>query len=109
MTEKLCESCLQTGIQTPATTHSVNPDWSGYDLCEECAAEYDSRRPTATEGMTDAAKMISAYRWETIVHYMDDDIREQVHRELAPCSNEEFLARYLELHREKHGEDYQIN
>ena len=35
--------------------------------------------------------------WEAIVNLMDDDIREQVHRELAPCTNEEFLSRYLEL------------
>ena len=24
-----------------ATTHSTNPDYSGYDLCEECAGHYD--------------------------------------------------------------------
>lgn len=28
---------------------------------------------------------------------MDDDIRERVAFELAPCTNEEFLKRYLEL------------
>lgn len=33
----------------------------------------------------------------TIAQYMSDDIREQVHMELAPCTNEEFLTRYLEL------------
>lgn len=33
----------------------------------------------------------------TIAIYMDDDIREKVHHELAPCTNEEFLNRYLEL------------
>lgn len=27
---------------------------------------------------------------------MDGDIREELHVELCPCSNEEFLARYLE-------------
>lgn len=32
-----------------------------------------------------------------IVGYMDDEIREDVHRELAPCENEEFLRRYVEL------------
>jgi len=41
----LCESCLVEGIKTPATTHSNNPDFSGYELCEECAKEYDSRSP----------------------------------------------------------------
>ena len=35
--------------------------------------------------------------WEAIVNLMDDEIREQVHMELAPCTDEEFLARYLEL------------
>ena len=36
-----CQSCLESGIHTPATTHSTNPDYAGYDLCEECAAEYN--------------------------------------------------------------------
>lgn len=34
---------------------------------------------------------------DTIASYMDDDIREAVHFELAPCKPEEFLKRYLEL------------
>ena len=34
--------------------------------------------------------------WDTVASYMDDDIREELHVELCPCSNEEFLARYLE-------------
>ena len=35
--------------------------------------------------------------WQSIANIMDDDIREQVHAELAPCSEEKFLSRYLEL------------
>lgn len=34
--------------------------------------------------------------WEAIVSYMDDDIREALHAELAPCTNTEFLEEYLE-------------
>ena len=34
---------------------------------------------------------------DTIATYMDDDIRETVHFELAPCTPEEFLIRYIEL------------
>lgn len=34
---------------------------------------------------------------DVIAVYMDDDKREQVHFELAPCDPEEFLKRYLEL------------
>ncbi len=48
-----CESCLATGVKTPATTRSVNPEFSGYELCEECAAEYDSRLQEDYEGHQD--------------------------------------------------------
>lgn len=34
---------------------------------------------------------------DTIATYMDDEKRKQVYFELAPCSQEEFLKRYLEL------------
>lgn len=34
---------------------------------------------------------------EAIASYMDDNGREHVHCELAPCTNEEFLIRYCEL------------
>lgn len=48
--------------------------------------------------------------WEQTVSYMgDDDIREQVHLELAPCTNEEFLARYKELFEEKYGVEFYYN
>ncbi|MBW1953636.1 MAG: hypothetical protein JRI66_11235 [Deltaproteobacteria bacterium] len=40
---KLCESCLASGRKVPATTRSRNPDYAGYELCEDCAREYDSR------------------------------------------------------------------
>lgn len=35
--------------------------------------------------------------WDAIVRMMDDEKREQVHREMAPCTEEEFLTRYIEL------------
>lgn len=35
--------------------------------------------------------------WAAIVNLMDDDIREEVHQEMAPCTEEEFLSRYIEL------------
>ena len=33
--------------------------------------------------------------WDAIVTIMDDDIREDVHFDLAPCTDLEFLAEYL--------------
>ena len=39
-----CESCAASGqYGIPATTRSANPDYAGYNLCAECAAEYNSR------------------------------------------------------------------
>jgi hypothetical protein len=40
---------------------------------------------------------ISNNLMDAIVCCMDDEVREQVHMELAPCTNEEFLRRYSEL------------
>ena len=39
---------------------------------------------------------------------MDDEIREDLHRELAPCSDLEFLEAYMQRHFEKYGEDFAI-
>lgn len=33
--------------------------------------------------------------WDAIVDMMEDEIREAVHDDLAPCTEEEFLAEYL--------------
>ena len=35
--------------------------------------------------------------WDAIVNLMDDDIREKIHFEMAPCTEEAFLKRYLQL------------
>lgn len=40
---------------------------------------------------------LSQEEMDAIVPYMDDDIREKVHFELAPCEPVDFLKRYLEL------------
>ena len=41
----MCESCNEK----PATGHCQNPDFAGYELCDECKAEYDSRPHGAIE------------------------------------------------------------
>ena len=40
--------------------------------------------------------MIDSGEMNNIATYMRDDIRERVYFELAPCSNEELLIRYLQ-------------
>ena len=42
-------------------------------------------------------KKINRKTMDAIASYMDDDIRERVHFELAPCTAIVFLRRYLTL------------
>ena len=50
-----------------------------------------------------------AVDFETMVHYMDDEIREELHSKLAPCTEQEFAEAYVKAHREKFGEEFVIN
>ena len=43
------------------------------------------------------AEAVAGMDWQTIAEMMDDDTRERVHAEIAPCTEIEFLTRYLEL------------
>ena len=47
--EIMCWSCEMGGIKTPATGHSTNPDWSSYDLCDECQEYYNNEEPIAQD------------------------------------------------------------
>ena len=46
---------------------------------------------------TTPAEALEEISLDTMAEYMDDDTREAVHNELAPCSDLEFLTRYLEI------------
>lgn len=41
------------------------------------------------------SEALAAYSLDTIAVYMDDETREAVHNDLAPCTEEEFLTEYL--------------
>lgn len=49
------------------------------------------------------------YLWIEIALCMDEDIREDIHGELAPCTNEEFLTEYCKRHAKKYGEEFEID
>lgn len=46
--------------------------------------------------------------FEVAVSLMDDEIREDLNRELAPCSEQKFFSAYEKAHEEKYGEEFQI-
>ena len=61
------------------------------DLLITCGLTYEA----AEQVCYAAGEIRKADKWESIVPYMDDDIREDVHNDLAPCTREEFLEEYL--------------
>jgi len=66
--------------------------------------EDDSLNHIVSKG-NDWKKMITSH-WDSLVGLMDDELREVAHSQLAPCSNDEFLSRYCELHFEYFGEEF---
>ena len=55
-----------------------------------------------------ALEIINNNLFDAAVQLMDDDIREELHEELSPCTEEEFLTAYMERHEEKFGAPFVI-
>lgn len=49
------------------------------------------------------------YDMDVISSYMDDEIREDLHTEMAPCSGQEFVNAYLVAHENKFNQHFEIN
>ena len=47
--------------------------------------------------------------YEVAVELMDDEIRESLHFELAPCTEQEFFTAYEKAHAEKYGEEWELS
>ena len=47
--------------------------------------------------------------FEAAAQLMDDEVREKVHSDLAPCSEQEFADAYCREHAQKFGEPFQVN
>jgi len=80
-----------TGLPEDLTPESFTAAWNSI-------IRNSMRRISIDNGASFIApeKAVELADWDTIVSMMDDDIREQVADELAPCSNADFLRRYLE-------------
>lgn len=55
-----------------------------------------------------AEEIIKAGLYDAAVQLMDDDIREAVHRDIAPCSDLEFLTEYIKRPAEKYGTPFTV-
>ena len=47
--------------------------------------------------------------YEAAVMLMDDEIRESLHFEIAPCTEQEFFTAYEKAHAEKCGEEWELS
>lgn len=47
--------------------------------------------------------------YDAAVQLMDDEIREELHAELAPCTEQEFFSAYEAAHAEKFGEEWELS
>lgn len=47
--------------------------------------------------------------WDAAVNLMDDDLREELNGELAPCTRQEFFTAYEKAHAEKFGEEWELS
>lgn len=47
--------------------------------------------------------------YDVAVQMMDDDLREEIHADLAPCTEQEFFDEYTRRHEEKFGEDWELS
>ena len=47
--------------------------------------------------------------YESAVELMDDDVRESVAEELAPCTEQEFFTAYEFAHKKKFGEEWELS
>ena len=46
--------------------------------------------------------------FDVVVNMMDDDLREELHNKLAPCTDQEFMDAYIEAHEAKFNERFEI-
>lgn len=46
--------------------------------------------------------------FKVCVNLMDDEIRESIHNDTAPCEDQKFLDKYVARHLEKYGEEFKI-
>ena len=46
--------------------------------------------------------------FDAAVNFMDDEIREMLHEEIAPCTDQEFFDAYCKAHEDKFDEEWEL-
>lgn len=93
------EDCTEGTIITTAEIERLAEEWE--KPVEELLEQLEEAGPASISidnGMhwVEPEEALAEMNMDTIANYMDDDTREAVAREYAPCSDLEFLTHYLE-------------
>ena len=56
-----------------------------------------------------SGKEFTPDHWDAIVNMMDDEIREDLHSKLAPCTDQVFFTAYEDAHEAKYGEEWELS
>lgn len=46
--------------------------------------------------------------FDAAVNFMDDEIREMLHEEIAPCTDQEFFDAYCKAHEDRFDEEWEL-
>ena len=103
-TEELREFCAKYGQDFDAIRCGESITFAPVEAAQETTQEEEDMSEISLDNginfmsAHEAMEQIESLGlWDVIVEAMNDEIREKVHAELAPCTELEFLRRYLEL------------
>lgn len=81
---------------------AIEDNWSKCETSED--VETMAREIISAEAAEEGAALLADHEIRYIAEWMDDEIREDVHGDLAPCTDQEFMAEYEIRHFLEHGE-----
>ena len=80
-----------------------------FDSYEDCDSAYDAAvAKYAAEALNRVNVNGNEVSMDAAVMLMDDEIREAVNFDIAPCTEQEFVDEYCKRHLEKYGEDFVV-
>lgn len=88
--------------------------WRVIESCDQDGIEFFADCKTLEDiedmarAINDGSENMLLINFDQAVALMDDDIRESVSADLAPCTDAEFLTEYCKRHLEKYGEEFTI-
>ena len=95
-------------------TYKIKPEFLdlwGEDANEETRLEEDDIEMIVhgwDKKVEDVIDQLMPENYESAVSFMDDEIREEVHADLAPCTEARFLWEYAKRHEKKYGVPFTI-